>query len=88
MSWWNLGGMNPNFKEFMEKHPNKTVIGVGWASYWRLMILGIAFEIVILILFGFFGVFALLSGSSKQASSQPCPADNPAGIGSPCTPHV
>ena len=51
MSWFNLGGMNPKFKSFTEKHPDATLLGVGWALYWR-------FAIVVLLIEGF--LFAIL----------------------------
>jgi hypothetical protein len=51
MSWWNLGGLNPKFKEFMEKHPDKTVVGVSWALVWRLWLLCFACEIAVIIAF-------------------------------------
>lgn len=50
MSWWNLGGLNPNFKEFTEKYPNKTLIGVGWAFYWRFAVLFLVIEAIIVLL--------------------------------------
>jgi len=55
----NLWGFNPNFKEFMEKRPNLTVIGVFWASYWRIAILGLAIELALVLFFASLG--ALLS---------------------------
>ena len=51
MNWWHLGGMNPKFKDFIEKHPNKTMIGVTWALYWRLMVLILFVELFFLIAF-------------------------------------
>ena len=38
-----LFGLNPSFNDYMEKHPDKTMIGLSWALYWRLFafILGI-----------------------------------------------
>ena len=51
MSWWNLGGFNPKFKDFMDKHPDKTVLGVGWAFYWRFMILAFVIEALVFIFF-------------------------------------
>lgn len=54
MSWFNLGGMNPKFKSFAEKHPDTTLLGVGWALYWR-------FAIIVLLVEGF--LFALLFGA-------------------------
>ena len=37
---------NPSFKEFLEKHPNATMLGMVWAFYWRgivlIWLLGIA----------------------------------------------
>jgi len=50
-----MGGMNPKFKDFIEKHPDKTVIGVGWAFYWRFMVLVLTIELII-----FISILALL----------------------------
>jgi len=47
--------MNPKFKDFIEKHPDKTVIGVGWAFYWRFMVLVLTIELII-----FISILALL----------------------------
>ena len=47
MSWWNLGGMNPEYKDFMEKHPDKTMIGLTWSMWWRFGILGFVCEIIL-----------------------------------------
>ena len=58
--WWNLGGLNPNLKEFLDKHQDKTLIGVLWSMQWRFIVVLLAFEIVILVLLfilAFFGVF-------------------------------
>lgn len=44
MSWFNLGGLNPKFKEFLDKYPNSTVLGVGWAFYWRFAIIVLIVE--------------------------------------------
>ncbi|MDB5188214.1 MAG: hypothetical protein JWO50_734 [Candidatus Kaiserbacteria bacterium] len=49
MTWWNLGGLNPSFKEFVEKYPNKTLIGMMWAMYWRLIIVAILVEIAVFV---------------------------------------
>jgi hypothetical protein len=54
MSWFNMGGLNPKFKDFLDKHPGSTVIGVGWAFYWR-------FALIVLLIEGF--VFALVFGA-------------------------
>lgn len=51
MSWFNLGGLNPKFKSFADKHPDATLLGVGWALYWR-------FAIIVLLIEGF--LFAIL----------------------------
>lgn len=45
MSLWNLGGMNPKFKDFVEQYPDKTMMGMGWSLYWRWMVLILAVEI-------------------------------------------
>ena len=50
--------MNPKYKEFMEKHPDKTMIGMAWAYYWRLMILVFILEALVLLLFLLVGAFA------------------------------
>ncbi|MBX2866463.1 hypothetical protein KTR10_00665 [Candidatus Kaiserbacteria bacterium] len=55
MSWWNLGGLNPRFKDFVEKYPKKTMIGMSWSLYWRLALLIVVVEVIILgglLLFG------------------------------------
>lgn len=51
MSLWNLGGMNPTWKEFGEKHPDKTMIGMSWALQWRFMVLVLVLEIILGIIF-------------------------------------
>ncbi|MBI2610396.1 hypothetical protein HYW60_00455 [Candidatus Kaiserbacteria bacterium] len=48
---WNLFGLNPKFKDFIEKYPNKTVLGVAWAMYWRFLVLVLALEMIIGIIF-------------------------------------
>ena len=48
--------MNPTYKEFMEKHPDKTVIGMAWAFYWRIVVLIIGLEIALMIIFFVFGI--------------------------------
>jgi len=58
MSWWNLGGMNPQFKDFAEKHPKKTMIGMAWSLYWRLTLLISVLQLIIL------GVFLLIGETS------------------------
>lgn len=59
MSWWNLGGMNPQYKDFVEKHPNKTMIGMAWALYWRF---GVFFFILEIIFVALIAIFAILAG--------------------------
>lgn len=44
MTWWNLGGLNPNFKEFADTHPDKTLMGMMWSMQWRLAILVVLIE--------------------------------------------
>ncbi len=51
MSWFHLGGLNPKFKSFAEKHPDATMLGLGWALYWR-------FAVIVLLVEGF--LFAVL----------------------------
>jgi hypothetical protein len=46
MSWWNLGGLNPHYKDFVEKHPDKTMIGLMWSLQWRFMVLVLLAEAV------------------------------------------
>ena len=62
MSWWNMGGMNPKYKDFIEEHPEKTMIGISWAFQWRFIVLVLILEIiffVVIILLGliFGGIF-------------------------------
>jgi hypothetical protein len=56
MNWWNLGGLNPKFKDFMEKHPDKTLVGIGWAFYWRFMVVALIFEIILMVAFVIFSM--------------------------------
>jgi hypothetical protein len=56
MNWWNLGGLNPNFKDFMEKHPDKTMIGTCWSLFWRLWLILFVFEIAVMLLLVVLGV--------------------------------
>ena len=49
MSWWNLGGLNPQYKNFVEKYPEKTLIGMLWAMQWRIALLVIILEILFLV---------------------------------------
>lgn len=49
MSWFNLGGLNPKFKSFTEKHPDATMLGLGWALYWRFALVVLAIEVVLFI---------------------------------------
>jgi|GEM_PF-1082653 len=46
MHLWKLGGLNPTFKEFTEKYPKKTMIGMAWGFYWRLMVFILALELI------------------------------------------
>lgn len=46
-----MGGLNPKFKSFTEKHPDATMLGLGWSLYWR-------FAIIVLLIEGF--LFAIL----------------------------
>lgn len=50
MNWWRLFGMNPGFKEFIEKNPDTTMLGMAWAINWRLMILVFIVELVFLVI--------------------------------------
>ncbi len=47
-------GMNPKFKEFAEKYPEKTMLGMAWALYWRFGVLILALELLV-----FGGIFLL-----------------------------
>lgn len=49
MTWWNLGGLNPQYKEFVEKYPDKTMLGMAWSMQWRLMLLILAIEMIFFI---------------------------------------
>jgi hypothetical protein len=42
--------MNPKFKEFLEANKEMTMIGLGWALFWRLyaVILGVCVGLAIL----------------------------------------
>lgn len=53
--WWNLFGLNPNFKEFLEKHPNKSIVGIAWALQWRFLLVVLAIEIIFVALAFIFG---------------------------------
>ncbi len=55
MSWWNLAGMNPKFKDFTEKYPDATMLGMIWALYWRLAIFIFTVEIIVVIVFATMG---------------------------------
>ena len=54
-----MGGLNPTVKEFEEKHPDRTILGMAWAYYWRLMVLVFVIETVVFI---FFVLLAVLFG--------------------------
>ncbi len=47
MSWKNLGGMNPKFNEFKEKHQGMTMLGMSWALYWRFAVVVLAIELLL-----------------------------------------
>ena len=77
MSWWNLGGLNPQYKDFLEKHPDKTMIGMLWALYWRFAILVIAIEILVIAAAIFLGVvFGRASVHVPNASETVIPAQD------------
>jgi hypothetical protein len=67
MTWHNLGGLNPNYKEFTEKHPDKTLIGMMWAMYWRFAIVILLAEAVFFVLFLI--VTLLFAGGSIHPTS-------------------
>ena len=56
--------MNPKLKDFMGKYPEMTVIGFGWAFYWRIMVLILVVEAIFFIPFLLFIMFA--GGPSSQ----------------------
>lgn len=47
MSFWNFGGLNPSHKEFLDKHPDITMLGMSWALYWRFMVVVLVVELAI-----------------------------------------
>lgn len=54
MSWWNLGGLNPKYRDFIEKHPDATMIGMTWSLYWRLILIIFIVEIIFVAAFMIF----------------------------------
>ena len=58
MSLWNLGGINPKYRDFLEKNPEKTMIGMMWAFYWRFFILGLVIEIVLVLIIAVVTLFS------------------------------
>lgn len=54
MKWWNLFGLNPEFKQFLDKHPDKTMIGLAWSMYWRFGIIILALELVLFLVIALF----------------------------------
>lgn len=44
-----MGGLNPEFKGFMEKHPDKTLLGLAWSLQWRFMLFVFALEILLVV---------------------------------------
>ena len=57
----NLFGFNPKFKDFLEKNPNKTLIGMMWAMYWRFAVIVIAIELA------FFAVIFFIAFAANAA---------------------
>ena len=55
---WTLFGLNPKFKTFMEKHPNKTMVGMAWALYWRFALVIVALEILCFFMVFIFAIIA------------------------------
>ncbi len=53
----NLGGFNPNLKEFIEKRPNLTIMGLGWGVYWRIGLIVLAVELLLFVPLIFLGAF-------------------------------
>jgi len=47
----NFSKFNPKVKDFLEKKPNLTILGLWWAWYWRLLtvIIGISVSLVIML---------------------------------------
>lgn len=64
---WNLGGFNPNYQEFVAKHPNKTLIGMWWSMNWRMIIIMFVLEIIIVFAF----VFMAIAFSAGNAAHTP-----------------
>lgn len=42
-----MGGFNPKLQEFKDKHHNLTLLGLGWAIYWRFALIILAVEFVL-----------------------------------------
>jgi len=71
MSWWNLGGLNPKYKDFIDSHPDKTLIGMGWSMYWRFMIVVFVIEMFVFFCIMLFGVlFGLAFHPNKDVLLQ------------------
>lgn len=45
--------MNPTLKTFLEENKDVTLIGLGWAIYWRFFV---AYFLVVFLLAGFFSL--------------------------------
>jgi hypothetical protein len=45
--------INPNFKEFCEKNPDKGMIGMFWALYWRFVLVITGIYLLVLLAFSF-----------------------------------
>ena len=52
---------NPRVKDFLKKKPNITLIGLGWAFYWRFAVLVLGVELILFIIFMFFAALARMS---------------------------
>ena len=48
---------NPKVSDFLKQNPDKTVIGLFWGGYWRLIV---AFYGIVLVLWGLLAVIGLL----------------------------
>jgi hypothetical protein len=47
----NLFGLNPKFKDFIEKRPDITLMGIFWSSYWRFTVVVLGVYVILAILF-------------------------------------
>ena len=72
MSWFNLGGMNPKFSEFKDKHQGITMLGLSWALYWRFAVVVLAIEILLFaIIFGIAAAFGVSMHHDREWNRGP-----------------